>query len=639
MTEFKAISTGSTSLAEPVGTKIETANSLSTHSGIERSARVGFDRSQLIPKRTYIEAGIEKLTALCQAVGMEAKTVEITEIFRAMAGNWGDRAVGDISAWQSDVSDDFAPFEFSIAFKDDRAELRILLEAQGVEPSLESNWAAGLQLNQYLATHHNVSLDRFEQIADLFVPTNPAATFSIWHSACFYLDKAPAFKIYLNPQSQRKNLAPAVVEASLGRLGFPRAWAGLAEIAAQRGTDKDEFTYFSLDLASHAHARVKIYLRHHDATVADLEQAFSLAQNYVAGDVTEFCHALTQMQGAFRSKPMASCFAFVEGNDERPTDATLCVPIGYYAPNDLAISERLQQYFSQHHLSTSAYTQALQAFAIRPLDSGCGMHSHISLRRENQQHRVTTYLNPEVHFVRSLEEANPNTAWNQQRSIGETAWHYEKNSIADHPFLQRLQREPVNQTNLWLLFTNGREGIVSHFTRRLASVVGRIDHEHIRCILTKQLNEELGNGDISRVHRKLFDRLVLALEPDKPQSVTDKMSVPSNELSQRLEALYADSNPYTGVGAAIVMEICGKQMDEVMSKEFVTRTNIDLSSLAWLHLHEELEIDHANEALDLAHLIADSDGDGDKEAARQGAELTATALWNFCNGMYRLCFM
>jgi DMATS type aromatic prenyltransferase len=637
MTEFKAISTGSTSLAEPVGTKIETANSLATNSGIERSAQIGFNPEQLVPTPTYIEAGIEKLTALADAVGLKDRLPQIIEIFRAMTASWGERKVGAESAWQSDVSDDSAPFEFSIAFEDDRPELRILLEAQGSNPSLQSNWQAGLELNQYLAEHFNINLDRFQQIEDLFVPTNLEAKFSIWHSACFYPDKEPAFKLYLNPQSKQKSLAAAVVEESLVRLGFPHAWMGLAEVAAQRGPEQDEFVYFSLDLSAHSQARVKIYLRHYDATLAELEKAFSLAQNYVPGDVTEFCQALIPTQGSFTSKPMASCFAFIEGNDDRPTGATLCVPIGYYVSSDRVVADRLHQYFSQHHLPTSVYTGVLQAFATRPLDSGCGMHSHLSLRRENQQLRVTVYLNPEINAVRSFDQQpTANANWNPQRSIEETAWHYEKNSIADHPFLQRLQREPVNQTSLWLLFTNGREGIVSHFTRRLASVVGRIDNEHIRCILTKQLNEELGNGDISKVHRKLFDRLVLALEPYKPQSVIDEMLLPGNELSQRLEALYANSNSYIGVGAAIVMEICGKQMDEVMSKEFVTRTNIDLSSLAWLHLHEELEIDHANEALDLAHLIANSDGD--KDAARQGAKMTATALWNFCNGMYRVCF-
>jgi DMATS type aromatic prenyltransferase len=630
MTKFEAMMTGSSS--------IESADLLSTHPQIDRAAQAGFNPEELVPKLTYVEAGIEKLTALCHAVGLKDKTAQAIEIFRAMTVSWGDRSIGDKSAWQSDVSDDCSPFEFSIAFKEDRAELRVLLEAQGTEPTLQSNWQAGLNLNQYLAEHFNVSLDRFRQIEDLFVPTNPDAKLAMWHAVVFYPDREPDFKLYLNPQAQRKSLAAAVVEESLVRLGFPHAWSGLAEIAAQRGSDKDEFTYFSLDLDSHAKARVKVYLRHYDATADELENAFSLAQNYVAGDTTEFCQALTQMQDSFTSKPIASCFSFIEGNEDRPSSGTLYIPIGYYTTNDRVAADRLHQYFIQYNLPASTYDTSIQAFANRSLDSGSGMQSHISLRRENQQHQVTVYLNSEIDFFRSFDlETTANKNWRPQRSIEETAVHYDTNSIVDHPFLQRLHREPVNMTHLWLLLANGREAVVEPFVRRLASALERTEDEHIRCILTKQLNEELGNGDPSQVHLVLFDRLFLALELYKPESVTEQMLAPGRELSQRLDALFVDPNPYLALGSAIIMEILGKQLDQFMEQEFMMKTTVDRFSLTWLNLHAEIEIEHANESLELAYLIANSDGD--KKSARQGAEITADATWNFCDGMYRVCFM
>jgi DMATS type aromatic prenyltransferase len=635
MTKFTALPTGSTSLAESVGKKVETANSLATHSGIDRAAKVGFNPEQLVPTPTYIEAGVKKLTALAEAVGLKDKLPQIIEIFQAMTASWGDRKVGEKSGWQSDVSDDSAPFEFSIAFENDRPELRILLEAHGSNPSLQSNWQAGLKLNQYLAEHFNINLDRFQQIEDLFVPTNPEAKFSIWHSACFYQDKEPAFKLYLNPQSQQKSLAAAVVEESLVRLGFPHAWMGLAEVAAQRGPEQDEFVYFSLDLTAHSQARVKVYLRHYDATLEDLEKAFSLAQNYVPGDVTEFCQALIPTQGAFTSKPMASCFAFIEGNDERPIGATLCVPIGYYTSSDRVVADSLQQYFSQHNLPTSAYTGVLQSFATRPLDSGCGMHSHLSLRRENQQLRVTVYLNPEINVVRSFDlQTITNANWNPQRSIEDAALHYEDYAFTHHPFFQRLQREPVNPQYIWLLMMNVR-GTSTNFTRRLANVVAQVDDERIRCLLAKQLNDELGNGNIDRIHRKLFERLMTAVEPWRIESCTENMLMPGQEISDRLEEIFLDSNPYVGVGATIVTEIHAKHFDLWLGAE-LRKTNVDLSAIKWVTVHEELEVDHANESLVLARFVAESEEN--VVFARQGIEKACMASWSFLNDMYRLCF-
>jgi DMATS type aromatic prenyltransferase len=637
MTNSDNISTASTSSDTSEDISVETASNLENRLEIDRHSQVGFDPEQLIPKPTYVEVGIEKLTALCDVVGLNAKISQIHEIFQAMTTSWGDKQVGDVSGWRSDVSDDGAPFEFSIALDPDKVELRVLVEAQGSEATLQSNWQAGLELNQQLASQYNVSLDRFAQIDDLYSPTNAAAKFSMWHAVCFYPDKEPAFKLYLNPQSQSPSKAAAIVEESMVRLGFTHAWPTLAETAAQRGPDKDEFVYFSLDLAAHSHARVKVYLRHHDATPTELESALSAARNYIPGDAIEFCQAMAPDQNSFSAKPAISAFSWIEGDDTTPSSGTLYLPISNYATDDEVVCDRIDLYFIQHGLPISIYHSTIKSSASRPLDAGIGMHSYISLRREQQQRRVNIYINPEINAVRSPKTIATPKLVRYFPSLEETVLHYKTNSVGDHPFFQRLHREPAKLTNLWLLFANFQEGIVSHFTRRLALVVAYIDHEYIRCILANQLNEELGNGDISQIHRKIFDQLTLALEPYKPQLTTQEMLAPGSKLSQCLEALYSDSNPYIGVGAAIVMEVRGEQRDEIVTKELV-RTTLDSSVLSCFYRHGELETEHADEVMQLARMIDNSDGDMDKSAVLQGLEMTSDALWDFCNGMYRVCY-
>ncbi len=634
MTNSENISTVSESI--DVSENLDFDIALTNQSSIERHPQAGFDPEQLVPAQTYVECGIEKLTALAAAVGLSGKIEQITEIFRALTTSWGDTAVGDTSAWQSDVSDDHAPFEFSLALDPDKVELRVLVEAQGTDANLQSNWQAGLDLNQYLATNYHVSLDRFEQIADLYAPTNLEAKFSIWHAVCFYPDKEPAFKLYLNPQSQSQSRSAAIVEESLVRLGFTHAWPTLAETPAQRGPDKDEFVYFSLDLAAHTQARVKVYLRHHDATPAELESALSAARNYVPGDAIEFCQAMAPAQTSFFAKPAITCFSLVEGDDATPSGGTLYLPISNYATDDQVVCDRLDLYFIQYGLPVSTYQSAIQSLATRPLAAGVGMHSYTSLRREQQHRRVSIYINPEVNIVHSpktviatLKPATPLS------SIEEMVWHYKSKSVEDHPFFQRLQREPTNLTNLWLLFANFQEGIVDHFTRRLALVVAHIDNEYIRCILAHQLNEELGNGDVSKIHRKIFDRLKFALDPYKPQTITTEMLAPACKLSQRLEEMASNPNAYIGVGAAIMMELRGEQRDKIVTQE-LSRTTLESSVKSWFFLHGEIEAVHVDEVMTLALQIDASDGD--KVAVLQGLEMTSDALWDFCNGMYRACF-
>ncbi len=613
----------------------DTPISLEKRPDITRQSQVGFDAEKLVPTQTYVECGIEKLTALCHSVGLGDKLEQITEIFRTLTSSWGETAVGATSAWQSDVSDDGAPFEFSIAFDSKKAELRVLVEAQGAEQNLQSNWQAGLELNQQLADKYHISLDRFQEISDLFAPTNSTAKFSIWHSACFYPDKEPAFKLYLNPQAQSQSKAAAIVEESLVRLGFDRVWLTLAETAAQRGPDKDEFIYFSLDLAAHAQARVKVYLRHHDATPAELESALSAARNYVAGDAIEFCQAMAPGQNSFARKPAITCFSLTEGDDSFPSNGTFYLPISNYASDDRVVCDRLSYYLTEHDLPASIYNSSLQSFARRSLDTEIGMQSYTSFRREQEQIRVAVYLTPEINPVLSSQRSITLQQRLSSPSLVEMVSHYEEYTVTDHPFLQRLQRESVNPAHIWLLFMNIREGVVTHFTRLLANVVGRTDNEKIRCILTKQLNEELGNGNINSVHRKLFDRLMSNIEHWRMESFTEEMLSPGKEFSQRLEEIYFDADPYLGVGAAILMEIQGKQFDLCLGKEF-RKTNIEFSKIGWLTLHEEVEIDHADEALLLARFVGDSAQN--ITAAKQGAEKTRMASWILFNELYRLCF-
>jgi DMATS type aromatic prenyltransferase len=622
MTNSENISTASKSVDRSENINIDPALQLKNTPSIERHAQVGFNPAALSPQQTYVECGVEKLTTLCHTVGLGHKVAQATEIFRNITTSWGEKAVGDISGWQSDVSDDFAPFEFSIALDPNQVELRVLVEAQGSNPSLQSNWQAGLALNQYLAEHYNVSLDRFKQIEDLFAPTLPEAKFSMWHAVCFYPDKEPAFKLYLNPQSQEKSRSAAIVEESLVRLGFTHAWPTLAETAAQRGPDKDEFVYFSLDLAADHKARVKVYLRHRDATPAELESALSAARNYEPGDAIEFCQAMAPAQTSFSQKSAITCFSLIEGDDAHPSSGTLYLPISNYATDDRVVCDRLDLYFIQHGLPVSVYQSMLQSLATRPLAAGIGMHSYTSLRREQQQRRVGVYINPEVNAVQPPKTIGANKSVPAQLSLEEMLCNYELNTVAHHPFLQRLQRESVNLTHIWLLFMNIREGVVTDFTRRLASIVGRIDDERIRCVLAKQLNDELGNGNINRIHRKLFDRLMVAIEPWKVESFTEKMLIPGKEFSQKLEEIYSDPDPYVAVGAAMVMEIHGKQFDICLGDQF-RKTTVDRTEITWLTLHEELEIDHADESVVLASFVGDSVAG--VTAARQGAERTYLA--------------
>jgi DMATS type aromatic prenyltransferase len=628
------ISTVSESIDRSESSTVDTVSNLEQRIKIDRQSQVGFNPEQLVPSQTYVECGVNKLTALCQSVGLGNQTAQITEVFQGITASWGNKKVGDKSGWQSDVSDDCAPFEFSLALDADRVELRILIEAQGQAASLASNWQAGLELNQYLAKNYQVSLDRFNQIADLYLPTNAAAKFSMWHAVCFSADRAPSFKVYLNPQAHSRGRSAATIEESLVRLGFTHAWPTLAETAAQRGPDQDEFVYFSLDLAADDQARVKVYLRHHDATPTELEAALSAARNYVTGDAIEFCQAMAPEQTIFAAKPAISAFSWVTGDQATPSTGTLHLPISNYATNDQQVGDRLDLYFIQHGLPVTVYQSAIQSLATRSLAAGVGMHSYTSLRREQQQRHVTLYLNPEVNIVKPPKSTITTQVVAAPPNLEELVAYYEQNSLADHPLMRRLQREPVNPHQIWLILKNLRE-LAIHFSRRLAHIIGTTQDERIRCLLTKQLNDELGNGKLDRIHRKLFEEMIEAIDDWRMPTFTTDMLAAGQELNRGLEHIYLESSIYKAIGAGIVMEIYGEQFTDWLCGEF-QKTTLDLAKVPWLTLHEELEVEHVEESLAINRFVAESAEHA--IAAKAGMEWSCVASWQFLNVLYRFCY-
>lgn len=589
------------------------------------------------PKVTFQSFGQERLASLWRGVMGSECPVHVSALFASILEPWGQRPIPERHAWASEIGDDHSPFEFSVAVGGLEPELRILFEAQADPVSPAALWEAGLSLSQRIARDHGADLTRLEQVQDLFVPTEPKIGFAMWHSVCLFAQSKPAWKIYLNPQAQGRGRAAAVVEEALVRLGYERAWSVLSSVAGARGPDLDELKYLSLDLAQGRAARLKVYFRHHHVTAAELEHAFSAARSHVPGDVEEFCRELVDSEGPFRAKPIGSCFSFVGGDVERPSKATLHLPVARYVNSDAMVRERVGTYLRKHGIAVEGYERPIQAFANRPLEHGVGMHSYASFRREKSGRRLTLYLSPEVFHVEPAAQSI--RAPKRSRAIRpaeEICSHYEANSMADHPFFRRLGREPVDLARVVPLLANAYEGIIRDFSRRLAGVVGRVDDDRVRCILVKQLNDELGNGDYSKAHAPLFQQMQRGLDAFRRGEITDAMLAPGKAWGQKLEAIYSDPDAYVGVGAAMVLEIYGKQVDLCVGKELRRQKRLDPDSLTWLTLHEELEIDHAGESLDIAKLLPPS---GPKVAAAwRGAEAVCAASWAFLDGMYQLTF-
>jgi pyrroloquinoline quinone (PQQ) biosynthesis protein C len=596
--------------------------------------------------RTCVSLGSELLGRLTERLALPVGSdTTMTTALRELFGDLATHELGAKPPWPCCISDDGSPFEFSLVLDGDGPEVRVLWESQGASGDLRAKADAGLATQRRLVNSFGVTSRRFDTIADLFLPSEPQGSFVLWHAARLWPADVPEIKAYMNPQVRGRLRAPALVEEALARLGFGGAWPFLLK-AMPRGPEVDEIRYFSLDLRDDATARVKVYVYHHDPSPSVLLAAAEAASLSDPARVVSFFYRVTDGRAAHGGFCPATCLSFVADAGPRPVAATLHVPIRGYVRHDAEACERIDSLAARDrrpagggevlldHAGVRLHRAATEALRRRPLQSGVGLTTYVSLRSQADDERVTCYLATEAYAV---EERSPDSPEPRAETapVERMVELYENEPLSLHPFFQRMAREVVDPRHMWLMFRNIYDGLSQHFPRRLANVIARVDDDRIRSILAEQLHEELGSGDYTRAHRRLFLQMLAALDAWKPAEVTDAMLQPGARLSARLEAIYYDHQPYVGVGAAIVIELLGKQVDLFVAAQFRRQEQVGLASLEWLTLHESLELDHANESMVLAAAVDEPE---DRRAAWRGGRDVYATGWAFFDEMYVLCF-
>lgn len=413
----------------------------------DRSSGSGVRASVLQPQ-TLLDFTSVRLTRLCETAGLQEDAAGILGTFRELVSPWASqRIVGAPSQWASDISDDNTPIELSVAIAEARVDVRVLFEAQAADPTLSAYRRAALEFHERLEREFGADLGRYRKIVDLFAPEGMGGPFAIWNSAVFSRGAPTAFKSYFNPQAHGPSEASALVEAALGRLGFKNAWTTLSRTAARRGPHLDELKYFALDLADDRRARVKVYVRHHDATPDDLEAACSGQRDYVPGEGLAFTRAMRGGDERLSARATFTCSAFVEGDDERPSATTLYVPVCAYAETDAAVRERVLRYLVEQNIAPQAYDRIVRGYTNRPLEDGVGMQSWMALQRHGGQPRVTVYLATEASKVfapGTVPAASPSRTL--FTSVQEVLSCVEQYPLLDHPLFGRLGRSEGDGT-------------------------------------------------------------------------------------------------------------------------------------------------------------------------------------------------
>ncbi|WP_229905364.1 tryptophan dimethylallyltransferase family protein [Lentzea cavernae] len=304
-----------------------------------------------------------------------------------------------IPHWPSFVADDHTPIEFSVALaQNERPAVRMIVESLAEQPGRQANVAEALRVLDGLAARHQVRLGQLDLVRDLFLPEDPQGAFAFWYSLIVQPAVPPAVKVYLNPEARGRESATALVGEALSRLGLGGAFPAVQEHGLRR-EGLDRFSFFALDLMDESRARVKTYVSHEDAVVADVVRAAAAVPEADQTILADVCELACGGVGPFSRRPLMSSYTFLSGDTERPSGYSVYIPVRDYVQDDLEACERVLAIMARCGLDTTPFVMALASLVQRPLGDGAGLIAHVSLRLGRPKPGVSVYLSSEAYDV------------------------------------------------------------------------------------------------------------------------------------------------------------------------------------------------------------------------------------------------
>lgn len=339
-----------------------------------------------------------QLARLCEVVGTDPAMP--MDLLADLLGSYGSRLLSEGPAWPSNVADDHTPVEFSLAYSNEEPPaLRILAEALGSPPNVQTNMTAAYQFIDANTDRLNLSTSRLASVSDLFVADDPYGTFALWCSLVFGNARRPEIKVYFNPEVNGIERAPDVVGEALYRLGMATSYRTMLKHAVRQGElgRNDRLSFFALDLHDEPQARVKLYLSHHHAEIRDVVRAASMVNSVDTSELVDFC---TVAAGArrFDGRPLVGSYTLIEGTDV-PVGYSIYVPIRGYVNHDGEARVRVVALLARYGFDSAVLEWAITALTQRLLRDGVGLIAHVSLRLGPPRPGVTVYLSSEAYRV------------------------------------------------------------------------------------------------------------------------------------------------------------------------------------------------------------------------------------------------
>ena len=209
--------------------------------------------------------------------------------------------------------------------------------------------------------------------------------------------------------------------------------------------------------------------------------------------------------------------------------------------------------------------------------------------------------------------------------------------ITAHPFFEKVHQEEPNLSAYWAYFANFEPLTVS-VPDWFASLLLRVDSVKLKGLLAAIIYDELGRGDLTKIHATLMTKLVRGLDAWSIKQSNIKPLAPGKELAQKFDKLYFGemNDDFFVLGSIVAGELYGGQMAFFMAEEVRRQNCVEPDIFEWLFIHEEVEADHAQISQVMAEILPTS---GPKfESIMTGAKWKRREFWQWLDGIYEITY-
>ncbi|MGK7876090.1 MAG: iron-containing redox enzyme family protein [Xenococcaceae cyanobacterium] len=213
-----------------------------------------------------------------------------------------------------------------------------------------------------------------------------------------------------------------------------------------------------------------------------------------------------------------------------------------------------------------------------------------------------------------------------------------KYPITEHTFFQTLKSEVPNLKAYWSYFANF-EPLTVRVPDWFASLLLRVDNMELKGLLSIIIYDELGRGDLNKIHSALMDKLVRGLHRWRVEQTGIDPLAPGRSLAQEFDQLYfskIDDDELFVLGSIVAGEVYGGQMAYFMGEQIRRQNKVDLSIFEWIFIHEEVEADHAKISRIMSEILPTS-GPG-FESVIAGAKWKRTKFWEWLDEIYSVAY-